>query len=268
MNGRLNRIRYARLLIAALLVAVIAPSHAVPSNRIGPIAPLPKFEHTPSFPRQASDPVAGVADYPGICNPTSVGPSLGAYTTVGTEVFDTDALTYGGLPGPLSVALLALMALYLGLDHGIFVFFGCRIWRRGGAAVLWALPALWVALEWWRGFFFGRFPWNLAAYAWTDLPGALSTPSPAPGRPAPATRLSARRHAGTPARRTADRGPRTAGGPGSWRSWRSCCRSWCWRRRAASARRWRPDRRARCASSSPTRRSSPPPRRRRRTTAG
>ena len=109
MNGRLNRIRYARLLIAALLVAVIAPSHAVPSNRIGPIAPLPKFEHTPSFPRQASDPVAGVADYPGICNPTSVGPSLGAYTTVGTEVFDTDALTYGGLPGPLSVALLALI---------------------------------------------------------------------------------------------------------------------------------------------------------------
>ncbi len=81
--------------------------------------------------------------------------------------------TYGGLPRPLSIALLGLMALYLGLGHGIFVYFGRRIWRRGGGTALWALPALWVALEWLRGFAFGRFPWNLAAYAWTDLPGAL-----------------------------------------------------------------------------------------------
>ncbi len=81
--------------------------------------------------------------------------------------------TFGGLPRPLSIALLGLMALYLGLDHGIFVFFGRRIWRRGGMSALWALPALWVALEWLRAFALGRFPWNLAAYAWTDLPGAL-----------------------------------------------------------------------------------------------
>lgn len=81
--------------------------------------------------------------------------------------------TFGGLPHWLSVVVLGLMALYLGLDHGIFVLLGGRIWRRGGAAALWALPALWVALEWWRGLFFGRFPWNLAAYAWVDLPGAL-----------------------------------------------------------------------------------------------
>ncbi len=81
--------------------------------------------------------------------------------------------TFGGLPRPLSIALLGLMALYLGLDHGIFVFFGRRIWQRGGMNALWALPALWVALEWLRAFALGRFPWNLAAYAWTDLPGAL-----------------------------------------------------------------------------------------------
>ena len=119
--------------------------------------------------------------------------------------------TYGGLPGPLSVALLVLMALYLGLDHGIFVFFGCRIWRRGGAAVLWALPALWVALEWWRGFFFGRFPWNLAAYAWTDLPGALPLAASVgafgvSGLLVFANVALARAFAGTPALRTADRG--------------------------------------------------------------
>jgi apolipoprotein N-acyltransferase len=35
------------------------------------------------------------------------------------------------------------------------------------------LPALWVALEWLRAHLFSGFPWNLAAYAWTEVPGAL-----------------------------------------------------------------------------------------------
>jgi apolipoprotein N-acyltransferase len=35
------------------------------------------------------------------------------------------------------------------------------------------LPALWVGLEWLRTSLFGGFPWNLAAYAWVDVPGAL-----------------------------------------------------------------------------------------------
>ncbi|MEE8526442.1 MAG: apolipoprotein N-acyltransferase, partial [Thermoanaerobaculia bacterium] len=68
---------------------------------------------------------------------------------------------------------LLLVAGYLGFDQAVFAFFGARIWRRGGVLALFALPALWVVLEWWRGFFLGRFPWNLAAHAWVDLPGAL-----------------------------------------------------------------------------------------------
>src|SRR5262249_21148761 len=35
------------------------------------------------------------------------------------------------------------------------------------------LPALWVALEWLRTYLGGGFPWNLAAYAWVAVPGAL-----------------------------------------------------------------------------------------------
>lgn len=81
--------------------------------------------------------------------------------------------TYGGLPWPVAAVLLVLLAIYLGFDHALFVFLGRRIWRAGGVTPLWALPALWVVLEGWRGFFFGGFPWNLAAYSWVDLPGAL-----------------------------------------------------------------------------------------------
>jgi apolipoprotein N-acyltransferase len=82
-------------------------------------------------------------------------------------------VTHGGLPPVLGWTGLLLVALYLGFDQAVFAVLGARIWRRGGVVALLALPALWVVLEWWRGFFFGRFPWNLAAYAWVDVPGAL-----------------------------------------------------------------------------------------------
>ncbi len=81
--------------------------------------------------------------------------------------------SYGGLPPALAWTAQGLLALYLGFDQVVFVYFGRRIWRRGGLAPLWALPALWVILEWLRGVAFGRFPWNLAAYAWIDVAGAL-----------------------------------------------------------------------------------------------
>ena len=80
---------------------------------------------------------------------------------------------FGGLTAGLSLVVQGLLALYLGLDQLAFALLGHRIWRRGGHGIYWALPALWVALEWLRGVAFGRFPWNLAAYAWVDLPGAL-----------------------------------------------------------------------------------------------
>ena len=81
--------------------------------------------------------------------------------------------TYGGLSGWLSVPLLLLVCVYLGAYHGLFALLGRRLWRRGGAAALVGLPALWVALEWLRAHLISGFPWNLAAYAWTEVPGAL-----------------------------------------------------------------------------------------------
>ena len=76
--------------------------------------------------------------------------------------------------GLASLSLL-LLCLYLGAYHGLFAALGGALWRRGGPFALLGLPALWVALEWLRAHLFSGFPWNLAAYAWTDLPGALPT---------------------------------------------------------------------------------------------
>jgi apolipoprotein N-acyltransferase len=97
--------------------------------------------------------------------------------------------TYGGLPGAVAFGLLLLLAVYLALFHALFAALGARLWRRGGgldpaglkavdrtgltAVALTGLPALWVALEWLRTHLLTGFPWNLAAYAWADVAGAL-----------------------------------------------------------------------------------------------
>ncbi len=88
--------------------------------------------------------------------------------------------SFGGLSPTLAAVAQGLLAFYLGFDQVVFVVLGSRIWRRAGPRSLagfpmsfWAIPALWVTIEWLRGVAFGRFPWNLAAYAWVDWPGAL-----------------------------------------------------------------------------------------------
>ena len=81
--------------------------------------------------------------------------------------------TYGQLPGWVGGLALLLLAAILGAYDAAFAALGARLWRRGGALSIAALPALWVALEALRAKLLSGFPWNLAAYAWTDLPGAL-----------------------------------------------------------------------------------------------
>ena len=87
--------------------------------------------------------------------------------------------TYGGLPRPLAWLGLALLASYLAAFEAAWGWLGAPLWRleggRGLAATLVGLPALWVALEWVRAWFLSGFPWNLAAYAWVEVPGALPT---------------------------------------------------------------------------------------------
>lgn len=85
--------------------------------------------------------------------------------------------TFGGLSPWLAWPLLVLLCVVLGAEGAAFAWLGARCWRRGGLASLVVLPSIWVPLELARGFFAGGFPWNLAAYAWIDVPGALALSS-------------------------------------------------------------------------------------------
>ncbi|MCB1009107.1 MAG: apolipoprotein N-acyltransferase [Acidobacteria bacterium] len=80
---------------------------------------------------------------------------------------------YGGLDGWLAGLALLLLATCLGAYVALFAALGGRLFRAGDALSLAALPALWVALEWLRAHLISGFPWNLAAYAWTNVHGAL-----------------------------------------------------------------------------------------------
>lgn len=85
--------------------------------------------------------------------------------------------TFGGLSPWLAWPLLILLCAVLGAEGAAFAWLGARSWRRGPLASLVVLPSIWVPLELARGFFANGFPWNLAAYAWIDVPGALALSS-------------------------------------------------------------------------------------------
>jgi apolipoprotein N-acyltransferase len=81
--------------------------------------------------------------------------------------------TFGGLARPVAIGSHVLLSLYLGLYFAIFALVGAILWKRAPQTVLWSLPALWVALETIRAWMISGFPWNIAAYAWTEVPGVL-----------------------------------------------------------------------------------------------
>jgi apolipoprotein N-acyltransferase len=86
-------------------------------------------------------------------------------------------VTFGGLAPALAWALMVGLAAYLSLYTVAFALPASRLWRAGLAGrwglALVGVPAVFVAGEWLRGWFLTGFPWNLAAYAWVDVPGAL-----------------------------------------------------------------------------------------------
>lgn len=106
--------------------------------------------------------------------PFRLGWIFGAAFWVGSVPWIVNTIEiFGGVPPGLSHLLVLLMAVYLGFDSALFAWLAAKIWRRGGLWRYAGLPSLWVLAEAQRGIFFNGFLWNLAAYAWTDLPGAL-----------------------------------------------------------------------------------------------
>jgi apolipoprotein N-acyltransferase len=73
---------------------------------------------------------------------------------------------YSEIPGPLvylpTVTLAAYCGLYVGLVCGAVAWIARR---RGAALALAAVPFLWVAGEWVRGWLMGGFPWGMLGYS-------------------------------------------------------------------------------------------------------
>ena len=75
-------------------------------------------------------------------------------------------VNYGGLPLPLSAAVLFLLALYLALYVGAFsALFHFFLQRGGVLAALLLAPFAWTFLEFCRTHLFTGFPWNLLGYS-------------------------------------------------------------------------------------------------------
>lgn len=67
----------------------------------------------------------------------------------------------------LQAALIALMASY----SAALCYLSNRYWLKAGATRAWlVLPALWVLLEWLRGWVLSGFPWLSLGYAMIDSP--------------------------------------------------------------------------------------------------
>ncbi len=67
----------------------------------------------------------------------------------------------------LQVLLIAMMSAYL----AILCLLANRFWLKPGATRDWlVLPALWVLLEWLRGWLLSGFPWLSLGYAFIDTP--------------------------------------------------------------------------------------------------
>ena len=79
--------------------------------------------------------------------------------------------TFGGLPNYIAVMciflLVAFMSLYFGLTgYGMSVTNKMPTWLH-----LWVVvPAIWVIIEWLRGWLFSGLPWLSAGYAFIDTP--------------------------------------------------------------------------------------------------
>ena len=78
---------------------------------------------------------------------------------------------FGGVPLALAVVITLLFILFLALYYALAGWLAGRL--RTASDTLWLiliLPALWVLLEWLRGWLFTGFPWLSLGYSQIDLP--------------------------------------------------------------------------------------------------
>ncbi|HEV2229719.1 MAG TPA: apolipoprotein N-acyltransferase [Steroidobacteraceae bacterium] len=79
------------------------------------------------------------------------------------------SLPIGGAPVWLALFLMLGLTGIMALYHAALGY-GCARWlpRQGAARSLVALPAAWLLVEWWRGWFLSGFSWLSLGYSQTD----------------------------------------------------------------------------------------------------
>lgn len=85
--------------------------------------------------------------------------------------------TIGGAPIWVAVLLMLALVVIMGAYLALLGYGQARLLpERGAARWLIGLPASWVLLEWWRGWFLSGFPWLSLGYAQIDSPLAGMAP--------------------------------------------------------------------------------------------
>jgi len=84
---------------------------------------------------------------------------------------------FGGAPVWLSVLLIVALVAIMAAWQALQGYLAARLLPAAGARRwLLGLPALWLLIEWWRGWFLSGFPWLSLGYAPTDTPLAALAP--------------------------------------------------------------------------------------------
>lgn len=91
--------------------------------------------------------------------------------SVGISWVHVSMATYGGMPLIASIALMAILALYLALYPALCGFLLQKIAPQSGIIRnILLFPALWTLTEWLRGWILTGFPWLWAGYSQTEGP--------------------------------------------------------------------------------------------------
>ena len=102
---------------------------------------------------------------------------VGLYAA-GTYWLYTCLHVYGLVPVWLTLVLQAVLVAILSGYSAVLCYAANRLWLKPGASRDWlVLPALWVLLEWLRGWALSGFPWLSLGYAFIDTPLAGWAPA-------------------------------------------------------------------------------------------